>query len=106
MDEELALQALKRFIADRDWGQFHTEENLAKSISVEAAELLEIFQWGNIADPNRVKEEVADVLTYCYLLAMKLGTNPSNLVLEKLQETEIKYPVEEAKGRSTKYDQL
>jgi NTP pyrophosphatase (non-canonical NTP hydrolase) len=100
------MEALRRFVAARDWAQFHTPASLARSISIEAAELLECFQWSDDADQPAVESELADVLTYCLLLADKLGRTPEALVLEKLQQTEAKYPVDKAKGRSTKYDQL
>lgn len=94
------------FVAERDWGQFHTPENLAKSISIESAELLECFQWGGDVDTARVKDELADVLTYCHLLAAKLDADPDQIVLDKLEISRGKYPVESSRGRSTKYDQL
>jgi NTP pyrophosphatase (non-canonical NTP hydrolase) len=100
------IDALRAFVAERDWGQFHTPANLARSVSIEAAELLECFQWSDEADSERVKEELADVLTYCYLLADKLGLGPEQIVLEKLEATKTKYPVDKARGKSTKYDQL
>lgn len=98
--------ALAAFVAERDWAQFHTPENLAKSVSIEAAELLECFQWNAEADPKRVREELADVLTYCLLLADKMGMDPAEIVLEKLELTKKKYPVDKARGGSKKYDQL
>lgn len=98
--------ALRAFVAARDWGQFHTPENLAKSISIEAAELLECFQWSMDADAERVQDELADVLTYCFLLADRIGVDPAKIILEKLAKTVAKYPVDKAKGRSTKYDRL
>lgn len=91
---------------EREWAQFHTTENLAKSISIEAAELLELFQWDANVDTSKIREELADVLTYCLLLADKIGSNPSDLVLEKLEKTKTKYPVEKSLGRSDRYDQL
>ena len=103
---ESAKDALRAFVAERDWSQFHTPANLAKSISIEAAELLECFQWGDDADAERVKEELADVLTYCYMLADKLGVEPDELILSKLEQTKAKYPADKARGKSTKYDQL
>lgn len=93
-------------VAERDWAQFHTPENLAKSISIEAAELLECFQWNANPDPSELTEELADVLTYCYLLADRLGLDPDEIVINKLAVTNDKYPVEKARGRSTKYDEL
>lgn len=98
--------SLKRFVEEREWDQFHSPENLAKSISIEAAELLETFQWSAAANPADIEDELADVLTYCHLLAMKLGVNPEEIILRKLAKTRAKYPVEKARGRSTKYDRL
>jgi len=98
--------ALGRMVAERDWDKFHTPENLAKSISIESAELLEHFQWGSEVDTNKLEEELADVLTYCFLLAQKLEMNPQEIVLKKLEKTQKKYPVEKSKGSSIKYDRL
>lgn len=106
MEQRSVIQALREFVQERDWGQFHTPENLAKSVSIEAAELLENYQWGNPANLENVQDELADVLTYCLLLADKLGMDPNEIVLEKLAKTQQKYPVEKARGRSDKYDQL
>ena len=99
-------QAIRRFVEERDWAQFHSAENLAKSIAIEAGELLECFQWSPDGDAARVKGELADVLTYCHLLAAKLGLDTDMIVLEKLETSRAKYPVDLARGRSTKYDQL
>ena len=98
--------ALRRFMAEREWNQFHSAENLAKSISIESAELLECFQWGQDPDLESVRLELADVLTYAYLLADSLGEQPESLILEKLTITGEKYPVEDSRGRSDKYDKL
>lgn len=106
MTSERVRQAVTAFVGAREWGQFHTPANLAKSISIEASELLECFQWNDDADPARVREELADVVTYCILLAERLGVDLDEIVLDKLALTEQKYPVERAKGRSTKYDAL
>lgn len=106
MSEDVVRERLRAFVAERDWAQFHSPENLAKSISIEAGELLECFQWNGNADPESVRDELADVLTYCLLLADRLGVDASEIVLAKLAETEAKYPVERSRGRSTKYDQL
>jgi NTP pyrophosphatase (non-canonical NTP hydrolase) len=106
MEQRDVIQALREFVQERDWGQFHTPENLAKSVSIEAAELLENYQWGSPANMQDVQDELADVLTYCLLLADKLGLDPNEIVLEKLAKTQQKYPVEKARGRSDKYDQL
>lgn len=106
MAEDVVRDRLRAFVAERDWGQFHSPENLAKSISIEAGELLECFQWNGNADPESVRDELADVLTYCLLLADRLGVDASEIVLAKLAKTEAKYPVARSRGRSTKYDQL
>ena len=105
MREHAVRDALREFVAERDWAQFHTPENLAKSVSIEAAELLECFQWGD-ADLEAAKDELADVLTYCMLLADRMGLDPDTIVLEKLAKTRAKYPVEKARGRSDKYDRF
>ncbi|MFC5337681.1 nucleotide pyrophosphohydrolase [Leucobacter denitrificans] len=99
---------LRAFVNERDWAQFHTPENLAKSISIEAAELLEHFQWDASASESEQEliEELADVLTYAYLLADRLGVDPEQIMLEKLEKTKSKYPTERSRGRSTKYDRL
>lgn len=106
MEKDEVLEQLRSFVAERDWNQFHTTENLAKSISIEAAELLELFQWNGEADEARVKDELADVLTYCILLADNFGLDPYELVIDKLEKTRDKYPVEKSKGKSEKYDRL
>lgn len=94
------------FVSERDWGRFHTPENLAKSISIEAGELLECFQWGGEADLERVRDELADVLTYCTLLAARIDADPANIVRAKLARSRDKYPVEKSRGRSARYDAL
>lgn len=106
MAEERAIEVLRVFMAEREWEQFHTPESLAKSVVIEAGELLECFQWSGDADPARVRAELADVLTYAFLLADRLDATPSELILEKLQETGRKYPVDKARARSAKYDEL
>lgn len=98
--------ALRQLVTDRDWAQFHTPAALSRSVSIEAGELLECFQWSDEADLERVQDELADVLTYCLLLADRLELDPSQIVLAKLQRTAEKYPVDKARGRSTRYDQL
>ncbi|KUG58869.1 nucleotide pyrophosphohydrolase [Nesterenkonia jeotgali] len=98
--------AVRNFVAEREWGQFHSPGNLIKSIAIESGELLECMQWSEDIDPARVRSELADVLTYAYLLADRMGWDPDEVVLAKLHETSTKYPVEKAKGKSTKYDQL
>jgi NTP pyrophosphatase (non-canonical NTP hydrolase) len=100
------MEELRAFVAERDWGQFHTPENLAKSISIEAGELLEVFQWKAPEDQEALKDELADVLTYCFLLADKYGLDPKELILAKLEKTKAKYPIEKSRGKSDKYDRL
>jgi dCTP diphosphatase len=99
-------EQLAAFVAERDWSQFHTPANLAKSISIEAGELLELFQWSEDADEARVRDELADVLTYCHLLAYQLDVEPDELIIQKLATTREKYPVEKSRGRSAKYTEL
>ncbi|MEQ9085811.1 MAG: nucleotide pyrophosphohydrolase [Pontimonas sp.] len=106
MENKSVLEQLREFVAERDWSQFHSSENLAKSVSIEAAELLELFQWDSDVDDARLRDEIADVLTYCYLLADKHGLDPDEIVLQKLEQTRSKYPADKARGKSTKYDQL
>lgn len=106
MGIEETKAALKDFVAERNWNQFHTPENLVKSISIEAAELLETYQWNSTPELQNVIDELADVLTYCLLLADKLEVDPLDIVSEKLSRTREKYPVEKSRGNSTKYDRL
>lgn len=104
MDE--VKRKIKKFNEERDWDQFHSPENLAKSISIEAGELLECFQWNNEFDRDDVCNELADIMNYCILLADKLNVNIEDIILNKLEMSKKKYPVEKAKGVSTKYDKL
>jgi NTP pyrophosphatase (non-canonical NTP hydrolase) len=106
MGNEELLAALRQFVAERDWKQFHTPENLAKSISIESAELLELFQWSEPSNLEDIKDELADVLTYCILLADKYDLDIEKIVLEKLEKTKAKYPIEKSFGSSEKYDRL
>lgn len=99
-------EKIKKFNEERDWNQFHSPENLAKSICIEAGELLECFQWNNEYDLDEVKEELADVLNYCIQMSTKLGIDSKQIVLDKMEKTAKKYPVEKAKGKSTKYTKL
>ena len=101
-----ALTEIIKFNEERDWDQFHSPENLAKSIAIEAGELLECFQWGPDYDHQKVCEELADVMNYCLLMGDKLGVDAETIILQKLEQNRKKYPVEKAKGKSTKYDQL
>lgn len=105
--KEETVERIRRFTEERDWDQFHSPENLAKSIVIESAELLECFQWDNENfDINAVKEELADVMVYCQNLADKLGLDPDEIINAKMEKNEKKYPVDKAKGKSTKYDKL
>jgi len=106
MAEISVRDEIAAFVAERDWAQFHSPENLAKSIAIEAGELLECFQWNGDADMDRVREELADVLTYCILLADRIGADPNQIVLDKLAVTREKYPVDKSWGRSVKHDAL
>ena len=99
-------QRIKRVNDDRDWNQFHTPSNLAKSISIEANELLECYQWSEDANIDSVKEELADVMNYCLQLAQVLNVDIIDIIQAKMDKNEKKYPVEKAKGVATKYDKL
>ncbi|MCR5083343.1 MAG: nucleotide pyrophosphohydrolase [Parasporobacterium sp.] len=100
------IDRIRKFTEDRDWEQFHSAENLAKSIVIEAAELLECFQWSEEYDEQHVKEELADVLVYCQNLLDKLGLDADEIVNMKMAQNEAKYPVEKARGKADKYDEL
>jgi len=101
------IERIRQFTTDRDWDQFHSPENLAKSLVIEAAELLECFQWnGEEYDLQHVKEELADVIVYTQNLLDKLELDEDEIVNRKMEQNEKKYPVEKAKGSSAKYDQL
>jgi NTP pyrophosphatase (non-canonical NTP hydrolase) len=106
MGNEELLAALRQFVAERNWQQFHTPENLAKSISIESAELLELFQWSDPSNLEDIKDELADVLTYCILLADHYDLDIEKIILEKLEKTKSKYPVDKSYGSSEKYDRL
>ncbi len=101
------INLIRNFTKDREWDQFHSPANLAKSIAIEAAELLECFQWSDEKyDLQHVKEELADVLVYSQNLLDKLGLDADEIITMKMSMNEAKYPVEKAKGKSDKYDQL
>ena len=106
MPTEDVLQEIRDFVAERDWAQFHTPANLAKSVMIEGAELLELFQWDDNFDRDAVLDELADVMTYGILLADKLDSSVSEIVSAKLAKTRSKYPVDLARGTSEKYDRL
>ena len=103
---EFLRNEIKTFTEERDWDQFHSPENLAKSVSIEAGELLECFQWGQEPDMEAVTEEIADVMNYCLLLSDKLGIDSGKAIYDKLQKNAEKYPVEKSRGTSIKYDRL
>ena len=100
------IDRIRKFTDDRDWDQFHTPSNLAKSICIEAAELLECFQWNDEYDIERVKEELADVMVYCRNLLDKLELDEDEIINNKMNQNEKKYPIEKAKGKSDKYNTL
>lgn len=98
---------IRRFTEDRDWDQFHSPANLAKSISIEANELLEFFQWNdNDYNLEYVEEELADVIVYCQNMLDKLGLDVDDIVMRKMAKNEAKYPIEKAKGIAAQYDEL
>ena len=101
------INRIRKFSEDRDWDQFHGPANLAKSIVIEAAELLECFQWSDADfDLQHVKEELADVLVYYQNLLDRLGLDADEIVNMKMTQNEAKYPINKAKGNSAKYTEL
>ncbi len=101
------IDRIRKFTEDRDWDPFHSPANLAKSIVIEAAELLECFQWSEENyDMNHIEEELADVMVYCQNLLDKLNLDADTIINKKMAQNEAKYPVEKAKGKADKYDQL
>ena len=101
------IERIRKFTEDRDWDQFHSPANLAKSIVIEAAELLECFQWSDEEfDLQHVKEELADVMVYRQNLLDKLGLDADEIVNMRMAQNEKKYPGEKAKGNAKKYDEL
>lgn len=111
MSFEQACEDVLAFRDERNWEQFHNPKDLAISISLEAAELLELFQWSG-ADTDRedklpqMQEELADVLIYCIDLADRLGLDIPTIIERKLETNRCKYPVEKARGSAVKYDEL
>ncbi|MCH4811344.1 nucleotide pyrophosphohydrolase [Vreelandella neptunia] len=106
MDDVIAR--LRQFRDDRDWKQFHNPKDLSLALSIEAAELLEVFLWKNPekANVDKVKEELADVFAYAFLLADSYGLDVRKIMLDKIELNEIKYPVNKAKGSAKKYTEL
>jgi NTP pyrophosphatase (non-canonical NTP hydrolase) len=107
-DNEEIIKALIDFRNERDWEQFHNPKDLALAINVEAGELLELFLWKNATEANteKVKQELADVFAFAFLLANKYGFDVKEIVLQKIKSNGEKYPVEKAKGTAKKYDEL
>ena len=105
------ISELVKFRDERNWSQFHNTKDLAMAISIEAAELNELFLWktteeSELVDLNRLKEELADVFAFSLLLAGKHGFDVKEIVLEKIKKNGEKYPVEKSKGTAKKYNQL
>ncbi len=101
------IKKLKKFRDERNWSQFHTPENIAKSVVLESAELLENFQWGSQnADENNIKDEIADVVGYCLLLCDHYGFDLETILKEKIEKNDKKYPVKKAYGTAKKYNKL
>lgn len=102
------IQALVKFRNERDWEQFHNPKDLALAINVEAGELLELFLWKDASEANRekVKEELADVFAFAFLLAEKYNLNVKDIIIEKIKINAEKYPIEKAKGTAKKYTEL
>ena len=105
------IKLILKFRDDRDWKQFHNPKDLAISISLEAAELLEVFQWSGSDTSNenkqeKIKEELADVINYCVLMADVCGLDIDEIVQERIKVNNEKYPVSKAKGKSDKYNKL
>ncbi|MHA8095617.1 nucleotide pyrophosphohydrolase [Aquirufa antheringensis] len=107
-DIEEITQELLKFRNERDWQQFHNPKDLALAINVEAGELLELFLWKNSENANteKIKEELADVFAYAFLLAEKYKLDVKEIVLDKISKNGEKYPIEKAKGTAKKYDEL
>ena len=105
------IRRVLRFRDDRDWRQFHTPKDLAISLSLEAAELLEVFQWSgtDLECPDkldRIREELADVLSYCVLMSDVCGLDLDEILNAKVDKNAAKYPVEKARGSAAKYTEL
>lgn len=105
---EEIIQELIQFRNERDWEQFHNPKDLAIALNIESSELLELFLWKRHeeADVARIKEELADVFAYAFLIAEKYSFNVKDIVNEKIRKNALKYPIDKAKGTSKKYNQL
>lgn len=104
--ERKIIEKILHFRNERDWEKFHTPENLAKSLSIESAELLECFQWSTNYDKQEASEELADILIYAILMAEAMQVDINQIIMKKLLKNEKKYPVEKSKGNSTKYNKF
>lgn len=104
----IIIQELKKFRDERDWAQFHNAKDLALAINIEAGELLELFLWKKAEEANteKVKEELADIFSFAFLLADKYDFDVKQIILEKINQNATKYPVNKAKGSAKKYDEL
>ena len=102
------IQELVKFRDEREWAQFHNSKDLALAISIEAGELNELFLWKKAEEVNieKLKNELADVLAYAFLLASKHNLDVKKIVLDKIKSNAEKYPIEKAKGTAKKYDEL
>lgn len=101
------IKRIRNFTTDRDWDKFHTPANLAKTIAIESSELLECFQWSDTEyNLEHVKEELADVIVNCQNLADKLNLNVDDIINEKMEQNEKKYPVDKVKGKAKKYNEI
>ena len=102
------IQKLIKFRDERDWQQFHNSKDLALAISVESSELLELFLWKGNEDvaKEKLKDELADILSYCLLLAEKHELNIAEIIQEKIDKNNLKYPADKAKGNAKKYTEL
>lgn len=107
-ESEEITEALLKFRDERDWEQFHNPKDLALAINVEAAELLELFLWKNAdeADKEKIKEELADIFSYAFLIAKKYNFDIKEIILDKIKKNKEKYPIDKAKGTAKKYNEL
>ena len=107
-ETEEIIDELIKFRNERDWQQFHNDKDLALAINIEAGELLELFLWKNAEDANKekVKEELADIFSFAFLLADKYGFDVRQIILDKIKVNSEKYPVNKAKGTAKKYDEI
>ena len=107
-DIELIMKEIVRFTEDRDWDQFHNGKDMALALSIEASELNEAFLWKKPEEVNieKVKEELADIMNYAFLIAHKYDMDIKEIILNKLKRNGEKYPVNKAKGSAKKYNEL